>query len=447
METGAAVGAARANVDSRRAVLAGRVVAGLVLAVSLVVVVSHPAQAAVNARRPAHPVKLIFIHHSTGQAWLDDSHGALAVALRDNNYFVSDTNYGWGNGSGPVLPLSRSDAIGSTTDIGDWWTWFRGPDADQYMAALYAEGDRTFGYSRLAADPGGVDEIVMFKSCFPNSCLSGSASAPVPAIAENSLKGQSCGSGAFTVANAKGIYNDLLSYFGAHPEKLFVVIVAPPVTSPDTPGGRALANWLVSHWRQDAGYSARNVFVFDYYTVLTSNGGGSRVSDLGASSGNHHRLWKGAIQHTYGRGVNHLVYPSAGGDSHPNVTGDAKATAEFLPLLNIAYNRWKGIAGGDASRPLCYAPRATSATRGGTAVLSYKVTDGYDRDACVTIRVRTAAGALKRTLRLGLKTIGTRRQASFACTLARGPYRFSVYATDVAGNAQARVGSNTLVVR
>ena len=108
----------------------------------------------------------------------------------------------------------------------------------------------------------------MFKSCFPNSQLSG-PSAPVPAIADNPMKGQSCGGGDFTVANAKGIYLDLLPYFGAHPEKLFVAVVAPPVTSPDTPGGRALADWLVDHWLQDSGYTAGNVLVFDFYNVLT----------------------------------------------------------------------------------------------------------------------------------------------------------------------------------
>ena len=55
-----------------------------------------PAVAIVNTAPPAAPVKLVFIHHSTGQAWLEDGHGGLGIALRDNNYFVSDTNYGWG---------------------------------------------------------------------------------------------------------------------------------------------------------------------------------------------------------------------------------------------------------------------------------------------------------------------------------------------------------------
>jgi hypothetical protein len=55
---------------------------------------------------PPEPVRLIFIHHSCGENWLSDWNGGLGIALRDNNYAVSDTNYGWG-----------PDAIGDRTDI------------------------------------------------------------------------------------------------------------------------------------------------------------------------------------------------------------------------------------------------------------------------------------------------------------------------------------------
>ena len=89
-----------------------------------------PAGAALNPAPPAAPVKLIFIHHSTGQAWLEDGHGGLGIALRDNNYFVSDTNYGWGPSS-----------IGDSTDLGHWWTWFRGSSSATYLSALYAESE------------------------------------------------------------------------------------------------------------------------------------------------------------------------------------------------------------------------------------------------------------------------------------------------------------------
>ena len=36
---------------------------------------------------------------------------------------------------------------------------------------------------------------------------------------------------------------------------------------------------------------------------------------------------------------------------------------------------------------------------------------------------------------------------SFRCKLAKGTYRYSVYAKDAAGNSQSKVGSNKLAVK
>jgi hypothetical protein len=391
---------------------------------------------AIDTSRPASPVKLVFIHHSTGEQWLADGHGRLGIALRENNYFVSDTNYGWG-----------PDSIGDATDIGNWWTWFRGPSSARYMSALYAESGQNCGYSRLAHDPGGPNRIVLFKSCFPNSQLSG-PSSPIPAIADNPLKGQSAGGGDFTVANAKGIYLSLLSYFKAHPEKLFVCIVAPPVADSVTRGGRAMANWLVDHWLQDSHYTAHNVFVFDYYTVLTSKPAG-RTNDLGLAGGNHHRVWQGAVQHISDQGVDRSLYPSPGGDSHPNAAGDRKATGEFLPLLNAAYNAWKaGGGGGDVTGPRTYATRRAVVNKGRRATLYYRVDDDQSASADVTIRVRTRAGKVKLTLKLGSRPTGQELSCRFVCKLQRGVYRFTVNAKDLSGNAAQRpLGSKRLTVR
>ncbi len=294
--------------------------------------------AADSASPPSRTVKLVFIHHSCGENWLSDDDGGLGIALRDNNYFVSDTNYGWG-----------PDGIGSSTDIGHWWTWFRGPSSPVYTAALYAESGQNSYYSRLADDPGGENEIVMFKSCFPNSALGGSPGDPVPPIASNPLKGNS---EPLTVANAKGIYIDLLEYFRTRQDKLFVVITAPPLQDGTyAANARAFNNWLVDDWLD--GYPYQNVFVFDFYNVLTSNGGGPYVSDLGRETGNHHRWRDGAVQHKTDGGGDTLAYPS--GDDHPNYVGNRKATAEFVPLLNVAYNRFRG-GGADVPRITSVSP-------------------------------------------------------------------------------------------
>jgi len=284
---------------------------------------------------PQNPVRLIFIHHSTGENWLADENGGLGIALRDNNYFVSDTNYGWG-----------PDTIGDTTDIGHWWLWFRGPDSTIYMNALYAEGEQHSSYSRMDTAPAGENEIIMFKSCFPNSALRGRPSDPVPAIENNPLKGQDSGSEYHKVGNAKGIYIDLLEYFATRQDKLFIVVTAPPLNDPTfSNNARALNLWLIHDWLR--GYPYRNVFVFDFYNVLTTNGGDPNTNDLDQETGNHHRWWNNAIQHKFDGddddNPNVTEYPTSSEDEHPSRAGNLKATAEFLPLLDFAYNRWKSI--------------------------------------------------------------------------------------------------------
>lgn len=285
-----------------------------------------------DPKPPTKAVRLIFVHHSTGENWLSDDNGGLGLALRDNNYFVSDTNYGWGQ-----------DAIGDRTDIGNWWEWFRKPESSRCLNALYAEDGQNCAYSRLSENPARENEVILFKSCFPNSALLGSPEDPIPSIEDNPLRGEGSGSEHHTVANAKGIYIDLLEYFRSRPDKLFVVITAPPLSDPTyASNARTFNQWLANDWLK--GYPYKNIFVFDFYNVLTTNRGISEVNDLNISTGNHHRWWKGAIQHRVDDDVQHnvLAYPTSIEDDHPNQAGNQKATAEFIPLLNVAYHQWKG---------------------------------------------------------------------------------------------------------
>ena len=321
--------------------------------------VSNAAGVDLNSNPPPQPTRLVFVHHSTGENLLADDNGGLGIALRDNGYFVSDTNYGWGPNS-----------IGDTTDIGHWWLWFRGPDSPIYMDALYAESDQHAGYSRLPTAPAGVNQIVLFKSCFPNSALQGDPAAAMPPISGNPLKGEDSGSPNHTVASAKGIYISLLDYFRIRQDKLFVVLTAPPLSDPtDSANARVFNRWLSAEWLKD--YPYRNVAVFDFYNVLTTNGGNPDRNDLGSPTGNHHRLYDGVIQHkTDGDdddNPNVLEYPS--GDDHPSQAGNLKAVAEFVPLLNVFYHCWQGTGGcpsgnGGGSRANLESPQQGSSESG-----------------------------------------------------------------------------------
>ena len=284
---------------------------------------------------PSQTHKLVFIHHSTGENWLQDEYGNLGHYLSDSNYFVSDTNYGWG-----------PESIGDLTDLGHWWLWFRGENRDTIMNAVYNLSEQNSWYSRRDQDPGGENQVIMFKSCFPNSDMKGWPDEPAT-VGENWLAGQDAYSEWHTVANAKGIYNSILEYFASRQDKFFVAVTAPPLspdnTSPEHADNiRAFNNWLVYEWL--AGYEHHNVMVFDFYNVLTSNGGDPDTYDYWSDSGNHHRVWASSIQHIQTHGSNYAAYPAYEGDDHPSPAGSQKATEEFVPLLNAYVNCWRGSA-------------------------------------------------------------------------------------------------------
>ena len=285
-----------------------------------------PARAqADNPNPPAEVVKLIFIHHSCGTNWLSDGNGELGRLLGENNYFVSDTNYGWG-----------PDSIGDRTDVPDWLEWFRGPESGRYLDALYNESGQNSSFTRPLPDPGGENQVIMFKSCFPNSNISGNPDDPPQPGYD------------FTVANFKYIYNDLLNYFQTRPDKLFVVITQPPlIDRTHAENARAFSNWLVNEWLTENNYSLGNVAVFDFHNILTH-------------PDNHHRYNNGGIEHVIQNGDGTLYYDS-NGDAHPNTEGNRKASAEFIPLLNVYYHRWQSGASQEppASPTEAPAPEAT----------------------------------------------------------------------------------------
>jgi hypothetical protein len=292
-------------------------------------VIMHPAQQEVNANPPETPVRLVFIHHSTGENWLNDENGGLARALQQNNYFPSDTNYGWG-----------PDAIGDRTDIPNWPEWFRSDNTNRFMQALFQESEVHSPFERTLPDPGGENQVILFKSCFPNSALEGSPNDPPTPGSD------------LNVGNAKYIYNEILQYFKTRPDKLFVLITAPPLTdSAHANNARALNEWLVNNWLRENNYTLPNVAVFDFYNILTG-------------PNNHHRFINGAIEHVIKDKRNTEYYPSE--DDHPNRQGNQKATTEFLPMLNIFYNRWKATApASNTAQPPVTAP--TAQTGGGQA--------------------------------------------------------------------------------
>ena len=176
------------------------------------------------------------------------------------------------------------------------------------MGLVYPELGQMTAPNNL--DPAlGENTIVMFKSCYPNSDVGSD------------------------ISDEKGIYNSLLPYMEAHPDKMFVLVTPPPmIVIPDPQKTRELCDWLTD--RDDgwlSGLSTGNVFVFDLYNVLTHPDA-------------HHRLVDGAEVHEVVPGSDTLYYDSDG-DDHPNTDGNLKATEEFMPLLNEWYREFVASRG------------------------------------------------------------------------------------------------------
>lgn len=264
---------------------------------------------------------LLFIHHSCGGQLLAApgpaierapciyaSHpngGGLRAGLEARGYDVHEASYG--------------SEVGGDTDLFHWKVKF----ATQMARVLTTDGD-----DRLL--PGGQrHDVVLFKSCFPNSRFTGEGTAPGdPSGPELSLW------------NAKAAMSAVLEELAKQPDTLFVYLTAPPEVRPG--GGpllkalakralgrspsaavarrrgrlaRAFNRWIVSEGGWLADYPLANVAAFDYFDVLTAG-----ASDL-------------------------LEYPSGdGSDNHPSSEGNQRASEAFVPWLEREVRRFHTVA-------------------------------------------------------------------------------------------------------
>jgi hypothetical protein len=113
----------------------------------------------------------------------------------------------------------------------------------------------------------------------------------------------------------------------------------------------------------------------------------------------------------------------------------------------------------DKTRPITKALRNATVKRGRKVTLRYRVNDLYSPAAkTVKIRIYKVRKVLRkgklRTVLVRKKTITLRNRPTdknlsyrFRCRLGKGRYRWKVFATDLAGNTQARAAVRTLRVR
>jgi hypothetical protein len=136
-------------------------------------------------------------------------------------------------------------------------------------------------------------------------------------------------------------------------------------------------------------------------------------------------------------------------------SNDGLHSYEYWATDWVGHESWHDSSSGsfsfgiDTRRPAPTAPYGARVRRGRTAKLFYKTVDLAPNGgtATVTIKVKNLGGTTVKNVTLAGKRVNTLLAWRFRCKLAKRTYKYFVYAIDAAGNTQASVGKNRLVVR
>lgn len=100
----------------------------------------------------------------------------------------------------------------------------------------------------------------------------------------------------------------------------------------------------------------------------------------------------------------------------------------------------------DRTGPSTSVPKPVAAVAGDDATITYRVDDDLSQQADAVIRIYNKSGAIVKVLQPGWVDTGKALTQAFVCALAPGAYQVKVTAIDEAGNAQVKIGHNTLTV-
>jgi hypothetical protein len=215
---------------------------------------------------PKKKLTMVWHHHSTGDNLLK---GGLKAALAKNNIAFYDINYKEAKVDGYV--------IGDHTDVKDFPKNFNTPKYFKVIAGWeLKEGKKQH-------------DIIMFKSCFPNSNIKTDAQ----------------------LEQYKKWYLSMLPTFKAHPDILFIGMSTPPLTYKETTPdaakrARKWANWISKEYAKDL----KNVQIFDLFDAMAVKDGVDKANTLPIQFA--HDKW----------------------DSHPNDNAAKAMTRMFIPWLN-----------------------------------------------------------------------------------------------------------------
>jgi hypothetical protein len=297
--------------------------------------------------RAATPDGLVFIHHSVGHNWLDNS---LHAALLAKDYIGQRNGIFYGVDLAPDAgrPDSLQSPAGKYTDMNHWIFWFndhlgsvKSHETPKGLKKLISRVTGRLGLVKPQGSGTGFNRIVMFKSCFPNSDIEADGLEPGdPFEGTSSLANYHAvyrhpdGPG-HTYTHHGATYKPLEEIFAENPDVLFIAVTAPPLHYAPSDGTndanaqrtREFNNWLRYEWLTS--YNAahpglNNVAVFDLFDALAYHTG--------------HPSFPNRLRAEFG---------GESGDSHPNDAANAYLTRVFATNSdNFIDSAWRDYRSG-----------------------------------------------------------------------------------------------------
>jgi hypothetical protein len=228
--------------------------------------------------------RMVFLHHSVGKGILEE--GNLRDSLMRMGIAVKGMTYG--------------DSIGQYTDMCNWLPKFQ----NDMKGILRFQNHPNVYYGDSRAN-----DIVMFKSCFPNSDIGAEGAGAGDPLSSKK-----------TLANYKAVFAGLAGEIRKYPNTLFIYMTFPPLvpaeTTPESAGrARAFNVWLKNEflptYRQESGLN--NLVIFDLFDILAD-----RNNVLRAEYRNENPQ-----------------------DSHPSPAANREAARKFMEFFQPVWTAWQ----------------------------------------------------------------------------------------------------------
>ena len=353
-----------------------------------------------------------------------------------------DITWDAGNGGNVSVELSRDDGsswqtlFASTANDGsEAWT-VSGPTTSQSLVRIANDKGSGISAATFAIAPALTGSMSLDGGAAFATSATVTIDSSVAGITEMRLENEGgswsawepyAASAAWTLLSGDGAKTVDVQYRDADGNVLalsadITLDTTPPLTTNDAPSGWKNASVTVTLTPTDAGSGMVGGLAETEY----STDGGSAWT-----TGSSVAILADSVAHLTD-GITTISFRST------DAAGNSEATRTCLVKL-------------DTRAPTTKALWRASARRGRTATLKYRVNDPLPNGgtATVTIKLKNHAGKIVKTLRCGVKAVNATLAVHFKVprTWKVGAYRFSVSATDAAGNAQAKVGSNKLSVK